>query len=235
MSHYLETAGIATTGISLVREQTEAMRLPRFLWVPFELGRPFGAPHEPEFQRRVLHAALGLLVRTDGPVVLEDFSDDPPIGDHETVWACPVSFARTNSDEPELVQATRTELRQLAPWAELGPAPTTNTGLQLDALVDLLAAEDGEPASVQEVRLAADDLRTWYLHAAAQQPGRATSHERNTWFWRETALAQLLGRLTARLLDEPDPTVRAFAARGLVPRDHFDFLVHPLQNGAPDA
>ena len=84
------------------------------------------------------------------------------------------------------------------------------------------------------MRLAADDLRTWYLHAAAQQPGRATSPERNTWFWRDTAVAQLLGRVTARLLDDPDPIVRMFADRGLVPRDHFDFLVHPLQPPDPE-
>ena len=71
-SHFLEDEGIATTGISLVRINTEQMELPRFLWVPFELGRPFGAPHEPDFQRRVLRAALRLLERWDGPAILED-------------------------------------------------------------------------------------------------------------------------------------------------------------------
>ena len=120
VSHYLEAAGIATTGISLVREQTEAMRLPRFLWVPFELGRPFGAPHEPDFQRRVLHDALALLERPDGPVVLEDFPDDHAAGDDEAVWACPISFAPRPRTSPTSSAATRRELGQLAPWAELG-------------------------------------------------------------------------------------------------------------------
>ena len=59
-----------------MRENTERMQLPRFLWVPFELGRPFGAPNEPDFQRRVLRAALALLERDDGPVILEDFPDE---------------------------------------------------------------------------------------------------------------------------------------------------------------
>ena len=77
-SHFLEDEGIATTGISLVRVNTEQMQLPRFLWVPFELGRPFGAPNEPDFQRRVLRSALELLERSDGPVILEDFPDDAP-------------------------------------------------------------------------------------------------------------------------------------------------------------
>ena len=58
-----------TTGISLVREHTQQMQLPRFLWVPFELGRPFGAPNEPDFQRCVLRTALELLERKDLDVV----------------------------------------------------------------------------------------------------------------------------------------------------------------------
>jgi hypothetical protein len=225
----------------LVREQTETMRLPRFLWVPFELGRPFGAPHEPDFQRRVLHEALALLERSDGPVILEDFPDNAPAGDDEAVWACPISFAPTTTEEPDLVQATRAEVRQLAPWAELGPTPVPNSGLSPDAIVDMLTAmARGEHAPLQDIRLAADDLRTWYLHAAGQQPGRATSHEASTWFWRDTAAARLLGRTAARLLDTPDPTLRTFAERGLVPRDHFDYLVQrsPVRTnpkGTPDA
>ena len=77
LAHFLEEAGIATTGISLIREHTMRMQSPRGLAVPFEPGRPFGAPNEPDFQRRVLKAALDLLPRMDGPV-LEDFPDGPP-------------------------------------------------------------------------------------------------------------------------------------------------------------
>ena len=67
IAHYLEEAGIPTTGISLVRDNTERMRPPRALWVPFELGRPFGAPNDADFQSEVLRAALALLERPDGP------------------------------------------------------------------------------------------------------------------------------------------------------------------------
>jgi hypothetical protein len=212
------------------------MRLPRFLWVAFELGRPFGAPHEPDLQRRVLHAALTLLERADGPTVLEDFPEDVPVAEDEAAWACPISFARRGPDEHDLVRATRQEIGQLAPWAELRPAPAPNSGRSPTAIVELLAAAaDGESADVQDIRLAADDLRTWYLHAAARLPGRATSHDRNTWFWRETALARLLGQVVVRLRDDPDPMVRIFAERALVPRDHYDFLVHPAETEQPDA
>ena len=222
-----------TTGITLVREQTETMRVPRFLWVPFELGRPFGAPHEPEFQRRVLHEALVLLERTDAPVLV-DFPDDAPAAGDDVAWSCPVSFAPDPVDEPDLVDAVRAEIRGLAPWAELAPPPAPNSALRLDEMVSLLGRlADGEDATellrdrplVEVVRLAADDLRTWYLHAVSRQPGAATTAERTAWFWRQTALGRLLGSLAARLLDAPDPTLRMFADRGLVPRDHRSAVV----------
>ena len=52
-----------TTSISLIRENTVLIRPPRALWVPFPLGRPFGAPHAPDFQHRVLRRARTLLAR----------------------------------------------------------------------------------------------------------------------------------------------------------------------------
>lgn len=208
------------------------MQLPRFLWVPFELGRPFGAPRESAFQRRVLLDALELVERTDGPVVLADFPDDAPAGDDDLPWSCPVSFAATAVEEPELVGSVRAEIAQLSPWAELGAPPKRNSGLAVDDMVDALRLIAGstdraqsDAVDVQALRLIADDLRCWYLHAVAQQPGRAHSHDRNTWFWRETAVAHLLGHLTAELLVHPDPLVRMFASRGVVPRDHWDVLV----------
>ena len=147
------------------------MRLPRFLWVPFELGRPFGAPHQPDFQRRVLHEALALFERTDGPVVLAEFPDDAPVDDGDDVpWACPVSYAPAAAEEPDLRSAIRVEMASLAPWAELSPAPAANIGIGLDEKVGRLAAiaggASGQPIDIEEVRLIADDLRTWYLHAA---------------------------------------------------------------------
>ncbi|PPR23423.1 MAG: hypothetical protein CFH39_00667 [Alphaproteobacteria bacterium MarineAlpha10_Bin2] len=61
LAHYLEEEGLATTQISLIRLHSEKTRPPRALWVPFELGRPFGPPNDVPFQRRVLMATLELL------------------------------------------------------------------------------------------------------------------------------------------------------------------------------
>src|ERR1700679_3830914 len=74
----LESRGVPCVAIGAARVQMEKTQPPRGLFVPFQLGRPLGEPEDPAFQRRVLLQALGLLERTDGPVILEDFPDDPP-------------------------------------------------------------------------------------------------------------------------------------------------------------
>ena len=218
-SHYLEDEGIATTGISLVRDNTERMELPRFLWVPFELGRPFGAPHEPDFQRRVLRAALGLLEWRDGPVVLEDFPDDAPVGagdDDDPAWSCPVSFAGAAADDGGLVGEVLAELRRLAPWQEMyvvqrGRSAPAASGLSHEQIVRGLgevAAGARDPSVATNlplpewVRLGCDDLRTWYMEAAQGRPGRAD-------------VARATGLVLAR--DGAGPPDRRFrgAARGL--------------------
>ena len=77
IAFFLERAGIATTGISLVRENTASLQPPRFLWVSFPLGRPLGMPGDAAFQHRVIRAALELLAESSGPL-LRDFPEDAP-------------------------------------------------------------------------------------------------------------------------------------------------------------
>ena len=232
-----------TTGISLVREHTEQMQLPRFLWVPFELGRPFGAPNEPDFQRRVLRSALELLERDDGPVVLTDFPDDAPAHapgeEEEPTWACPIAFHPPAEERPELVTATLDEMERLAPWHELyverrGSAAPEASGLsrnQLAKLLGELAGGNEAPDAPTEhslhewIRLGCDDLRTWYLEAARGQPGRGSPAELRNWFWRDTAAARLIGSVASALLKRPDPILRVLAGRALVPREYFPVLL----------
>jgi hypothetical protein len=78
LGHYLEEEGIATVAVVLIRPQAENTKPPRVLWVPFELGRPFGPPNDPTFQKRVVLTALGMLVEDGGPVRIIDFPDDDP-------------------------------------------------------------------------------------------------------------------------------------------------------------
>ena len=53
------------------------MKPPRALWVPFELGRPLGVPNAPDFQQRVLLAALELIEADEGPI-LKDYTEEAP-------------------------------------------------------------------------------------------------------------------------------------------------------------
>ncbi len=82
--------------ISLIRAQTENTKPPRALWVPFELGRPFGPPSDTAFQKRVILAALRLLERERGPVIIEDFPEDDPRERPDPGWRPP--FAKPDLD-----------------------------------------------------------------------------------------------------------------------------------------
>ena len=125
LGHYLEEAGIATVGISLIRPQTEKTKPPRALWVPFELGRPFGAPSDPGFQRRVLLAALSLLEREDGPVIIEDFAEDDPRAQPDPAWHPPVGSG------PGLSAGLEAEIASLqqAHWRWVAQRGRTTVGL----------------------------------------------------------------------------------------------------------
>src|SRR5215469_14666613 len=85
----LEERGFSTVAIASVRAQAEKTRPPRALWTTPQLGRPLGEPRDPAFQRRVVMAALSLLQRTDGPVILEDFIEDPPGWKDTPGWRAP--------------------------------------------------------------------------------------------------------------------------------------------------
>ena len=104
LGHYLEEEGLATVGISLIWPQTENTRPPRALWVPFELGRPFGPSSDPAFQKRVILAALRLVEREDGPVIVEDFPDDDPRARPDPGWHPPFDHAVV-ADGPATVAA----------------------------------------------------------------------------------------------------------------------------------
>ena len=242
-SHYLESAGIPTTGISLVREHTASMQLPRFLWVSFPLGRPFGAPHDPLLQKRVLKSALDLFEHGGGPVLLEDFPEDAPAPGEssagEPAWACPISFAPPpDTNDNELVAATLREISNLQPWHEVHrtrnrfiPPASGDSNETIAREIGLLAA--GNPMSSARtrlplhewLRLACDDLHNWYLDAAQGQPGRGSATQLQDWFWRETAAARLIAAAARQLMNHDDPMVVMLALRAMVPREYLAELV----------
>lgn len=214
-----------TAQISLIREQTAAIRPPRALWVPFMLGRPFGAPGDPAFQRRVLLRLLRLFERDAGPV-LEDFPDDAPVaaGTAEG-FACPVSFA-AKADERDPAAAVLREIAQLAPWYDLALKRRGRTAFGISGLSIEEAARhaasflsgavpEGQGGRLKHV---CDDIKTYYYEAVAAQPGNAAARAVDEWFWRETAAAKLFLMLREKCQRSDDKSVKPLGQTSLVPR-----------------
>jgi hypothetical protein len=240
LAHYLESEGVPTTQISLIREHTEKISPPRALWVPFDLGRPLGAPLNPGLQRRVLLEVLGLLEAFEGPLLV-DFSENPspdPEGaaDRLEGWSCPVSFAPGPGPETEkerLRTAFLREISELRPWYDLQLEQHGRTAAaefspeSASALLAGFASGEkgelwkGELPLATALRLAVQDLKAFYFEASAARPGatRPSSHAFDNWFWEKTAAGRIVKAVKERCLEEEDPSVRMTGAKFLVPRD----------------
>ncbi len=233
LGYFLETAGLATAGISLVREHTQQMRPPRALWVPFELGRPFGAPGDAAFQNCVLAATLALLEEPSGPV-LADFPHDAPASatPSEDTWSCPVSFPPPPVDPGDIGAAVSAEIGRLAPWYEQAIRQRGRTTLgvsefDIEAAAAFAASFLTDPpradaAAALRLKSALEDLKTYYCEAAAARPGVASTDAAD-WLWRETALGTLMFRLAEVLESQDDAALRYLAERSLVPRAQADW------------
>lgn len=232
LGHYLEREGIPTAQISLIREQTAAIKPPRALWVPFMLGRPFGVPGDADFQRRVLRALLSLFEGKRGPL-LEDYPEDAPAESLESGgFACPASFAGSAAADRGLAEMLRDEVRQLASWHGLALRRRGRTtvgvfGPTVDAAVAHVASYlDGNPApppvegmsAGTAVKRACDDIRAYYFEAAAAQPGNLSSAAIDHWFWSDTAAARALFAIRDICLQSSDPSLRPLGKMSLIPR-----------------
>jgi hypothetical protein len=208
--------------------------------VPFELGRPFGPPDQPEFQLDVVRALLATLAAPSGPV-LADYPHDPPqTAATEEPWACALPLPPLElgeSDEEHEVQRLAREIGLLRPWYREGVRERKRTvvgvsGLDADRLDEaarfLVAFARGgsppPPAGAKAdlpilIRFLADDLKAFYFEAAETQPGRkAAPVELNRWLFGETSLGDLLYRVRERVvaLGETDEAIRPIGG-GLVP------------------
>ena len=237
LAHYLEEEGVPTTHISLIREHTERIKPPRALWVPFELGRPFGVPCDAVWQTRVLRSVLELLEAPSGPV-LADFPDDAPAApDEPATLACPVNFPAPVTDPNDIEQLRENlqhEVRELRSWYDLAVKNSGRTtvgvsGLDPEAIGTFVGAffgDDIPPSPRSDIpalvlfKLALEDLKAYYFEAVAAQPGQvtATGTTLANWFWRETAAGKGLFALQDRWKGSDDRTMRLFSRIFLVPR-----------------
>lgn len=237
----MERGGVATASISLIREQSEAVRPPRALWVPFALGRPLGSAGDPEFQKQVMRSALGMLATATEPTI-EDYPIEAPEEAGPGVWACPVSFPAA-ADE-SITGRLLAEVTRLAPWAAETRASRGRTLFgasgaapdQYETLARALGhiADDGDVTAAPElgidwafpmpllVRHMSDDLRTFYHEAIAAQPGPgAPNHAAlSDWIFNGTALGDALQAIADHLTENDGPIdllVRGF----LIPEGYY--------------
>jgi hypothetical protein len=232
LGHYLEEDGIATVSIALIRPQAENTRPPRALWVPFELGRPFGPPSDAAFQKRVLLAALGMLVDGGGPVRIIDFPDDDPRAQPDPTWKPPfVSAAVTSHTAESLAAEVQAEVLLLQDahqrWmARYGRSTVGLSGLSIADcaryVTDWLSGKappsprDGFSAPLI-LRFAVDDLKAYCLEAADAGAARPSSLQLGDWLWNETATGAALHALRERLLAQEDERLRLIVANFMVP------------------
>ena len=232
LGHYLEEESIATVAIALIRPQAENTKPPRAIWVPFELGRPLGPPSDAAFQKRVLLAALHMLVEDGGPAQIVDFPDDDPRARPDPAWRPPfMPTAMANGLAERLASRLEEEVLLLhgahQRWiAQHGRSTVGLAGLAIPEAARYVAdwlrgkappsPRDGFSAPLI-LRFAVDDLKAYLLEAAAAGPAKPSSRELGDWLWNETATGAALYALREMLLTQDDERLRLIVANFMVP------------------
>jgi hypothetical protein len=232
LGHYLEEEGIATVAVVLIRPQAENTKPPRALWVPFELGRPFGPPNDPAFQKRVLLEALNMLIEGGGPVRIIDFLDDDPRARPDPAWQPPFKPATVASGSAES-HASRLEAEILLlqgahqRWMEQHGRSTVGlSGLAIGNSARYVAdwLRGNAPPSPREgfsapliLRFAVDDLKAYCLEAAGAGTAKPSSRQLTDWFWDETATGAAIHILREVLQAQEDERLRLIVSNFVVP------------------
>lgn len=201
-----------TTGISLVRENAQAMQPPRMLWVSFPLGRPLGRAGDAAFQHRVIAHALDLLRRPAGPV-LEDYSEDMDEEVTEVAPACPVSFGAKRGDTDSWSDRLLREFDSLQPWYELSlrRRGRTTVGLSADGMQDILAKlaswldDRSQPLpDFLWFKRAIEDAKAWCAEALTAQPGDYPPGYGERLLWEQSILGEALKQYYDYFQGQPD-------------------------------
>lgn len=214
----MEDEGLATALIALVRRQAEEVRPPRALWVPFPLGRPFGAAGNAPFQRRVLTALLDLFARPAGPV-LEDFTDEaPPEGESREV----LDRLVVNRDGPLIEEVDGLRAWYEASVARRGRTTLGGSGMDAPGAARLLTAwlagdAMAEGAEIDLLRLASEDLKAYYMESAVARTGATDTGAVTAWFWTRTAAGRIIQDVRSKCLSSNDAAIRDAGSYMFVP------------------
>lgn len=228
----LEDRGLPTTVLALVLPQVEKTRPPRAVMLPFMLGRPLGEPNDATFQRRVLEQALGLLERTDGPVILEHFPDDNPSWFDRPGWEPAVEMLSpaVPGTPAEWEDALRQELALILPtWERFksrfgrttvglaGQPPNAWPDFAAAFLAEKLPSVPAHDTPALALRFLADDLKALYGEAVQADGLPPSARQIDTWFWRRTVAGQLLIALRSRSMQSENSALKTVGGRFFVP------------------
>lgn len=170
--------------------------------------------------------------------MLEDFPEDEPENDEITVLSCPVRYDRSaledGNTDPLLLSFHR-EMTAMRPWYDMAVNKRQRTtvgvsGMSLEALPDFLYAfvKGEEPPNPRQdvslaytLKLAAEDLKAYYIEGVTAQPGQADVSSRvlQDWFWDETAAGKVLLALKKACEASPDKMLNMMGAHFIVPGD----------------
>ena len=236
LAHYLEDEGLATVIVALVREHIVSMRPPRALWVPFELGRPFGAPGNADLQRRVLQGALALLDNEVTGPLLEDFdeatlADGGADGDDRWVFPGILDNSSVLAEAASIMPIWQVARKRV------GKTTVGISGLAPEAAVEYIERfHSDEPlpnpkgmAPVSRARFAIDDIKAFYLEAALAEGGHPSTQQLHEWFWSGTLAGALLREFQERARISSDKNLKLIAS-SLVPAERTDWFLQGLES-----
>ena len=227
IAHWIEQHGISTVVIGLVRLHLEKMLPPRSLWVPFELGRPVGAPADAAQQRDVLLQALRMVESAETNRI-ENYTHDDSRVVPDPAWKPPLSGRM----KPMSVKQECEELRDaydrfvaISGRTSVGVAGITveQCATLLDHVIQhgtVASSPREEISDVLMLRLAIDDLKAYYTEAAlphSSTDGKPGSRQLCDWFWLDTTAGQELRQLRERLLTSDDKKLEGLARRFVIP------------------
>ncbi len=226
LARAIEETGLPTVAIVLVKEHAQRVKPPRALWTPFPFGFALGKPDDPAFQHKVIAGALALLQENATPVLAE-FPEDagaPPLLLQAS--AAQADAANRHTDPADEITALRGYYER---WVDEHDGRTM-VGLsgvpqrRFRGLVRYLQAfaagenpsDDLAPegmASPRFVRLAADDMKAFFLEARMSQRPDERDNDLQRWLWSETAMGSLLASVAERLVAQGDERTAQGIAR----------------------
>ncbi|MDG2097449.1 MAG: hypothetical protein P8J83_08215 [Paracoccaceae bacterium] len=213
LAHYFESEGLATVLVGFVREQMEAIKPARALFLDFPMGRGMGKPNDPNFQKKVIRAAFDLFNEPNGPVI-KNFPEIIPVKNGRMGYALPPELVLNISDIGDLnklLDEIRVEMDTLRPaydFAVKSRGRTTVGASELNVsdlapfIAEFFSGEipksprKGLPA-IPLLKLVVEDLEAYYTETRTHRDNIDDLELMGKWFWEETKAGRLLLLLEA--------------------------------------